>query len=256
MRAPISFRVNPDVDPKTHPYISTGLKENKFGIAYDRGDRAVSPRGGAAEHRGARHRLPSRLEDDGPGAGDRGRGESLRAARRARREGIALAPLRRRRRARRPLSRARAEADLAATRAALLELLAGRAELLVFEPGRFLVGNAGVLLTRVEYLKPGEREATSPIVDAAMNDLIRPALYEAYHEIVPVQPRDRRAAATRSSDRSARAPTSSVTIARSRSPTAICSRCSPPARTGFAMSSNYNSRPRACEVMVDGRTCI
>ena len=123
---------------------------------------------------------------------------------------------------------------------------------LLFEPGRFLVGDAGVLLTRVLYLKPGDARDFA-IVDAAMNDLIRPALYDAWHDVEPVRPRDdapRRWQIVGPVCESARFPRARPR-SRARAP-ATCSPCARRGAYGFAMSSNYNSRPRACEVVVDG----
>jgi diaminopimelate decarboxylase len=139
--------------------------------------------------------------------------------------------------------------------APLLEVLAGRTEQLLFEPGRSLVGNAGLLLTRVELLKHGE-EKNFAVVDAAMNDLARPALYDAYHEIVKVGSGSTAAVAGSyeivgpicesgdflGHDRDlALAPGDLLAILSA-------------GAYGMAMSSNYNTRPRAAEVMVDGET--
>jgi diaminopimelate decarboxylase len=119
-----------------------------------------------------------------------------------------------------------------------------------FEPGRSLVGNAGVLLTRVEYLKPGE-EKNFAIVDAAMNDLARPAMYEAFHRIVPVE---KRAAQPQVYDVVGPVCESGDWLGRDRElavePGDLLAICSAGAY-GFVMSSNYNTRPRAAEVMVD-----
>jgi diaminopimelate decarboxylase len=133
---------------------------------------------------------------------------------------------------------------------AMFERLGRRRVKLVFEPGRALVGNAGVLLTRVEYLKPGERNFA--VVDAAMNDLMRPALYEAWHDVVPVSPR---AQATRRYDIVGPVCETGDWLARDRAlalePGDLLAVLSAGAY-GMSMSSNYNSRPRAAEVMVDG----
>ena len=135
----------------------------------------------------------------------------------------------------------------------LLACFAGREEALCFEPGRSLVGNAGLLLTRIEYLKPGV-EKNFAIIDAAMNDLARPALYDAYHEIVAVTPRD--LPATRyevvgpiceSGDFLGHDRELSV------APGDLLALLSAGAY-GMTMSSNYNTRPRAAEVLVDGDT--
>ncbi len=135
--------------------------------------------------------------------------------------------------------------------AAILGALRGRTQKLILEPGRVLVGNAGVLLTRVEYLKPGE-EKHFAIVDAAMNDLMRPALYDAYHEITPVMQ-----AAHTSQLYEIVGPICETGdfIGRSReleiAPHSLLAVHSAGAY-GMSMSSNYNTRPRAAEVMVDG----
>jgi diaminopimelate decarboxylase len=133
----------------------------------------------------------------------------------------------------------------------LLSRIAGRRETLIVEPGRSLVGNAGWLLTRVEYLKHGEAKDFA-IVDAAMNDLMRPALYDAWHDILPVIERRGDPRATPSSDPSAKAAISWATTGPSclmeGDLLAVCSS----GAYGMSMSSNYNTRPRAAEIMVDG----
>jgi diaminopimelate decarboxylase len=130
--------------------------------------------------------------------------------------------------------------------------LGNRTHRLLFEPGRFLVGNAGVLLARVLYLKPGD-ERSFAIVDAAMNDLIRPALYDAWHGVEPVEPH---AGDARCWQVVGPVCESGDFLARDRelalSPGDLIAVRGAGAYA-FAMSSNYNSRPRACEVMVDGR---
>ena len=186
MVAPVSLRVNPDVDAKTHPYISTGLKQNKFGVAYSEAVCAVSQGAWPAQPAHYRHRLPHRF------AAYRDRARSSRRRKKYWRwwtrwpaEGIRLEHI--------DLGgglgiRYNDEMPPAIAEyvAALLGALRGRGEKLILEPGRVLVGNAGVLLTQVEYLKHGE-EKNFAIVDAAMNDLMRPALYDAFHEILPVK---------------------------------------------------------------------
>jgi diaminopimelate decarboxylase len=133
----------------------------------------------------------------------------------------------------------------------LLEVFAGRKEELCFEPGRSLVGNAGLLLTRIEYLKPGETKNFA-IVDAAMNDLARPALYDAWHDVVEVTPR---ALAPATYDVVGPICESGDFLARERSLAvvegdllAILSA----GAYGMTMASNYNTRPRAAEILVDG----
>jgi diaminopimelate decarboxylase len=135
--------------------------------------------------------------------------------------------------------------------APLLKVLAGRREQLLFEPGRSLVGNAGLLLSRVEVLKHGA-EKNFAVIDAAMNDLLRPALYDAWHDIVPVAPRQ---GATQVYDVVGPICESGDFLGQGRALAlaegdllAVMSA----GAYGMAMSSNYNSRPRAAEVMVDG----
>ena len=253
LRAPVSIRVNPNVDPKTHPYISTGLKGNKFGIAHERvlptylhaaglnGIRVVGidchigsqitqtepyldamdrmlDLVGAIEAAG----IPIHHIDFGGGLGIDYNGDTPPDA-----------------------------GPLWATLLAKLDARGFGQRQLMIEPGRSLVGNAGVCLTEVLYLKPGEQKNFC-IVDAAMNDLPRPAMYQAYHQIVPLQPCDE---ATRvwevvgpicesgdwlGHDRHL-APRQGDLLA-VLSAGAYC----------MSMASNYNSRGRAPEVLVDG----
>ncbi|HEU0188454.1 MAG TPA: diaminopimelate decarboxylase [Gallionella sp.] len=182
--APVSLRVNPDVDAKTHPYIATGLRQNKFGVAYTE---ALGLYRKAAElpHlrvTGIDCHIGSQLTETGPflAAAEK----VLTLVERLSAEGITLehfdlgGGLGIRYHDETPPS----ISDYAG---ALLTALRSRSEKIIVEPGRALVGNAGVLLTRVEYLKHGE-EKNFAIVDAAMNDLMRPALYDAWHHILPV----------------------------------------------------------------------
>ena len=250
VRAPVSLRVNPDVDAGTHPYISTGLKENKFGIAIADAE-AVYARAAALPNlqvlgvdchigsqlttlppfldaldrllalidRLAARGIPIRHLDLGGGLGVQYRDEQPPLA------GDYIAAVR--------------------------ERLGDRGLTLVFEPGRSIVANAGVLLTRVEYLKHTEHKDFA-IVDAAMNDLIRPALYQAWMDVVAVQPR---AAAARPYDSVGPICETGDFLAKGRELAleegdllAVCSA----GAYGFVMSSNYNTRGRAAEVLVDG----
>ena len=250
VQAPVSLRVNPDVDAGTHPYISTGLKENKFGIAISDAE-AVYARAAALPnlqvlgvdcHIGSQlTTLPPFLDaldrllalidrlaardihirhlDLGGGLGVQYRDEQPPLA------GDYIAAVR--------------------------ERIAGRSLALVFEPGRSIVANAGVLLTRVEYLKHTEHKDFA-IVDAAMNDLIRPALYQAWMDVVAVQPRD---AVARPYDIVGPICETGDFLAKGRELAleegdllAIRSA----GAYGFVMSSNYNTRGRAAEVLVDG----
>ena len=185
--APVSFRVNPDVDPKTHPYISTGLKENKFGVAFEEAlplyRRAAASR--SLRVVGVDFHIGSQLTETAPFVAALERILELVDA--LGREGIALHHL--------DLGgglgiryRDEAPPPVATILGAMLERVAARPLKILLEPGRALVGNAGALLTRVEYLKPGA-EHNFAVVDAAMNDLMRPALYDAWHDIVPVAAR-------------------------------------------------------------------
>ena len=251
-RARVSFRINPDVDPGTHPYIATGLKENKFGVPFVE---ALSLYRRAAEkahielvgidihigsqitalepYRAAAVKVLELVDtlaatgirlkhvDLGGGLGIRYRDET-------------------------PL-------ELAEYAAMVRELFRGRTESLLFEPGRRLTGNAGVLLTRVMYLKPGA-ERSFAVVDAAMNDLVRPALYDAWHAVRPVRPRTTH---PRLWQIVGPVCESADFLARDRELAleegdllAILSA----GAYAMSMSSNYNSRPRAAEVLIDGAT--
>lgn len=248
-RAPIALRVNPDVDPKTHPYISTGLKKNKFGVAFDDAI-ALYARARTLpnlEIRGIACHIGSQLLDPAPIA--EATAKVLGLADRLAADGIELSHL--------DLGgglgiryRDEAPPSVAEYLAPLLAQVDGRREEICFEPGRSLVGNAGVLLTRIEYLKHGT-EKNFAVVDAAMNDLARPALYDAFHDIKPVVPR---AAATRSYDVVGPVCESGDFLGHDRELAveagdllAILSA----GAYGMTMSSNYNTRPRAAEVMVD-----
>ena len=250
--APISIRVNPDIDAKTHPYISTGLKANKFGI--DINDAvAMYQQADAASHLkvcGVDCHIGSQLTETQPflDALDK----LLALIDKLAAVGIHLTHI-----------------DIggglgvpydgetpphpAEYAAKVVEKLAAYPQLsLIFEPGRAIMANAGVLLTKVEYLKPGQ-EKHFAIVDAAMNDLIRPALYSAWQSIIAVQQKTNVPAVTYDvvgpvcetgdflgKDRALAVEPGDLLVVRSAG------------AYGFTMSSNYNSRPRAAEVLVDG----
>ncbi|AZE20229.1 Diaminopimelate decarboxylase [Pseudomonas chlororaphis subsp. aureofaciens] len=254
VRAPISLRVNPDVDAGTHPYISTGLKENKFGIAIaDAEDvyirAAQLPN---LEVVGVDCHIGSQLTTLAPfiDALDR----LLDLVDRLGECGIYLRHIDlggglgvRYRDEEPPLA-----ADYVK---AVRERLDGRDLELVFEPGRFIVANAGVLLTRVEYLKHTEHKDFA-IVDAAMNDLIRPALYQAWMDVSAVRPRDGQA---RTYDIVGPICETGDFLAKERQLAleegdllAVHSA----GAYGFVMSSNYNTRGRAAEVLVDGEQAV
>ncbi len=251
-RAPIALRVNPNVDPKTHPYISTGLKTAKFGVAFATA-RELYRRAHALPNLkvcGIACHIGSQLLDPQPAADAAGKVLELVDSLAA--EGIVLEHI--------DLGggmgiRYRDEVVLptAGYLAPMLARLAGRREMLYFEPGRSLVGNAGLLLTKVEVLKHGE-EKNFAIVDAAMNDLARPALYDAWHEIIKVGAGDTASEPLQyeivgpicesgdflGHDRKLALAEGDLL--------AILSA----GAYGMAMSSNYNTRPRAAEIMVDG----
>lgn len=248
--APVSLRVNPDVDARTHPYISTGLKENKFGIPFDEAEKLylsaqqfsnirftgldchigsqlteLNPFIEAAEKVLA---LLARLEAQGSRIEhlDLGGGLGIRYS--------SETP---------PLAR-----DYVT---ALCAKIGQRSQRILIEPGRALVGNSGLLLTRVEYLKHTPYRDFA-IVDAAMNDLIRPALYDAYHEVLPVTVSEENAKMYQivgpvcetgdflGHDRRLSLRQGDLLAVMSAG------------AYGMSMSSNYNTRPRAAEVMVEG----
>jgi diaminopimelate decarboxylase len=249
--APISLRVNPDVDANTHPYISTGLRDNKFGVSIDAAldvyKRAQQLPNLAIK--GVDCHIGSQLTDTAPFLDALQRVLALIDALAA--AGIAIEHL--------DLGgglgvryRDEQPPEPAAYMRQVLDAVGTRALKLVFEPGRSIVANAGVLLTQVEYLKCSEHKNFC-IVDAAMNDLIRPALYQAWMDIQPVQPRTESAAATHydivgpicetgdflGKDRALNVAAGDLLAVLSAG------------AYGFGMSSNYNSRARAAEVMVD-----
>ncbi len=249
-KAAISLRVNPNVDAKTHPYISTGLKENKFGVAYDD---ALSIYQHAArlpniEITGIDCHIGSQLLDPAPFA--EALDKLLQLIDQLAAAGIRLHHI--------DLGGGlgiRYKDEQAPTVKSylqpLLQELKNRKLKILLEPGRRLVGNAGILLTRIEYLKPGEVKNFA-IIDAAMNDLARPALYDAWHDIVPVVPRQ---GAARTWEVVGPICESGDFLGHDRSlsiePGDLLAVMSTGAY-GMAMSSNYNTRPRAAEVMVDG----
>lgn len=248
--APISLRVNPDVDAKTHPYISTGLKQNKFGVAYIEA-LALYRRAQASPHlriTGMDCHIGSQLTDLAPFIA--ATEKMLALVDILAQEGIRLEHL--------DLGgglgiryQDETPPSIADYAQALLGAMRGRVEKIIVEPGRVLVGNAGVLLTKVEYIKHGE-EKNFAIVDAAMNDLMRPALYDAYHHIQAVQKNDRTpqqyevvGPVCETGDFLGNA--RPLSIAQD-DLLAIMSA----GAYGMSMSSNYNSRPRAAEIMVAG----
>jgi diaminopimelate decarboxylase len=249
--ARISLRVNPDIDPKTHPYISTGLKQAKFGVPFEDALRLYREARelpgiqitGVDYHIGSQiTELPPFLDalDKLLGLVDRLQSEGISLHHLDLGGGLGIR------------YRDETPPEPAAFLQALLQRLAGRPQTILLEPGRALVGNAGLLLTRVEYLKPGA-ERNFAVVDAAMNDLLRPALYDAFHDMVPVAPSG--GAATRRYEVVGPICESGDFLGHERDlPVtegdllAVMSA----GAYGMSMSSNYNTRPRAAEVMVDG----
>ena len=248
--APVSLRVNPNVDAKTHPYISTGLKNNKFGVAYEDALSLyqTSAKMPYIDIHGVDCHIGSQLTELSPflDALDRvlalvdqleAAGISIRHIDAGGGIGICYVD--------------ETPPDFAEYAKAMRQKMAGRKVKLVFEPGRALVGNAGALLTKVEYLKHTEAKNFA-IVDAAMNDLMRPALYDAYHDIVAVQKSSSDAQVYEivgpvcesgdflGHDRKLALAQDDLLAVLSAG------------AYGMSMSSNYNTRPRATEVMVDG----
>ncbi len=251
LRAPVAVRVNPDVDAKTHPYIATGLRENKFGLEVEQA-LAVYRRARQLPHihiSGIDCHIGSQLTSLAPflDALDR----VLALVKALKKEGIELDHL-----------------DLggglgirytdqtpplpAEYAAALSERLGDCPWEIMLEPGRAIAGNAGVLLTKVEFIKPTPNKDFA-VIDAAMNDLLRPALYQAVQEIVPVERNkkgipgcyDLVGPVCETGDFLGKGRELSL-----REGDLLAVRSS--GAYGFTMSSNYNSRPRAAEVMVDG----
>ena len=250
-KAPISLRVNPNVDPKTHPYISTGLKGAKFGVAYDNAldlyrRAAALPN---IEVAGIDCHIGSQLLDPSPfvEALDR----ILALVDQLSAEGIHIHHLDLGGGLGIKYNAEQQQPTVASYLTPLLDKLAGRGLQVVLEPGRRLVGNAGLLLTRIEYLKQGEAKNFA-IIDAAMNDLMRPALYEAWHDINPVVPR---AGAVTEYDVVGPVCETGDFLGQAR-PLAVEAgdllAVMSAGAYGMAMASNYNTRPRAVEVMVDG----
>ena len=252
VQAPISLRVNPDIDAQTHPYISTGLRENKFGMPLDEAktlyyralDYGAFDVHGVDCHIGSQitsltpfeaaferiFELVDTLSSEGIKVKDLNVGGGL---------GITY--------------RDETLPSLTEYVRSVLKLLNHRSLTVLIEPGRSIVGNAGVLLTRVEYLKRNE-DRRFAVVDAAMNDFIRPALYDGWSKIQPVslpasdvteQIYDIVGPVCESSDFLGKKRRLALT------PQALLAVMSCGAY-GFVMSSNYNSRPRAAEIMVDG----
>lgn len=252
LKAPVALRVNPDVDAKTHPYIATGLKQSKFGVAYGDAERLYreAARRANLEVIGIGCHIGSMMTDTAPFAAAAQRIVALAA--RLQSAGIPLSHI--------DLGggfgiryQDETQASIAEFLDGALGALAGRPETLIVDPGRSIVGDAGLLLTRVEYVKPGAAK-NFLVVDAAMNDLLRPALYQAWHEVRAVrQPESGDPQAVydvvgpicESGDFLAHG---RMLGARAGDLLALMQA----GAYGMVMSSNYNTRPRAAEVLVDG----
>lgn len=251
--APISLRVNPDVDAKTHPYISTGLRENKFGVPIAKAPEIYAEAARLPHIRvtGIDCHIGSQLTQLAPFKDALERLLALVDQLDA--QGIEIQHL--------DLGgglgiRYRDEAPPlpAEHAAALLERLASTPYEILLEPGRAIVGNAGIMVTKVELLKQNPPKQFA-VVDAAMNDLLRPALYSAWQEIIPVKPRSDTDNAEIVYDIVGPVCESADFLGKERPlnlrPGDLLAVRSAGAY-GFAMSSNYNTRPRAAEIMVDG----
>lgn len=257
-RAPIAIRINPDIDAKTHPYISTGLKKNKFGIPMDAARRAYERARAlpSLEVLGIDCHIGSQLTEVGPFI------DAVRKVRvfaeELRRDGFDIRYL--------DLGgglginyQGEAPPHPSELAPLILRELEGFDATLILEPGRVIVGNAGVLVTQVLYLKPGTDTAASKgksfvIVDAAMNDLVRPSLYGSYHEVVPVV--EGGAVPEGKVDVVGPICESGDFLAQERTLAAVqpgdLLALMSAGAYGFAMSSNYNTRPRVAEVLVSG----
>lgn len=253
--APVSLRVNPDVDAGTHPYISTGLKDNKFGVAIDQAERVYQKAQSMSHLKviGLDCHIGSQLTETAPflDALDR----LLVLIERLKSHGIEIEHL--------DLGgglgvRYANETPPAPQEyvSAVLDKLQNSGLTVVMEPGRSIAANAGVLVTRVEFLKCTEHKNFA-IVDGAMNDLLRPALYSAWQEIVPAQPRQTGESLCYDivgpvcetgdflgKERNLNIEAGDLLVVRSAG------------AYGFAMASNYNSRNRAAEILVDGENCF
>lgn len=249
----IAFRVNPDVDPKTHKYISTGKKENKFGLDFDRTMQAYAMAASLPniEIAGLHMHIGSQLLDASPF------GEAL----------AKVADFCRQLKAKYPTFKFldiggglginykpdQQALDPKVFAGIMLPTLKELGLQVVMEPGRSIVGNAGILVCRVQYVKESHFKKFI-VVDAAMNDLIRPALYQAHHEILAVNETDKKV----TGDLVGPICESGDFLAQDRELPDVKERDLLVALSagayGFSMSSNYNSRPRAAEIMVEGTT--
>jgi diaminopimelate decarboxylase len=252
-KAPVALRINPDIDPGTHPYISTGMREHKFGISIEDALEHYRLASGLKNIRvmGVQKHIGSQITEIAPFVDAmrrilillddlRTQGYDIRYLDIGGGLGIPYAD-----------EKPPAPADLAKK---LLSLLDGRKVTLIMEPGRSIVGNAGVLVTKTLYVKKGVGKEFV-IVDAGMNDLMRPSLYDAYHHIVPVLKKKRQRI---TADIVGPICESGDFLARGRKIERVARGeylCVMSAGAyGMSMSSNYNSRPTVAEVLVHGKT--
>ena len=248
--APVSIRVNPDIDPDTHPYIATGLKENKFGVDHEEA-LGMYRLADSLDHitaTGIDCHIGSQITSIGPYADavkkllallGHMENSGIRVSHVDIGGGLGIS------------YRGETAPDVAGFAGVISDLVPERYGL-ILEPGRSIVGNAGVLLTRVEYLK-ANREKHFAVVDASMNDLLRPSLYQAWHDIVPVTERGDGTEAEYDVVGPVCETGDFLGLGRSLSLSqndllAVMSA----GAYGFSMSSNYNARPRAVELLVDG----
>ena len=252
VKARVSVRVNPDVDAATHPYISTGLREHKFGVAIGDAERIYA---GAMELRnlqpeGVSCHIGSQILDTAPML--EALDKMLALVERLRRSGVPVTALDLGGGLGVPYKPGEESPSVSAFIGEVCARVTGCGLTIFMEPGRSIVAEAGALITRVLYRKAtGSKQFI--IVDAAMNDLIRPALYQSHHEVVPVRRSDRRII---TADVVGPVCESGDFLARGRQmpepmPGDLLAVCTAGAY-GFVQSSNYNARPRACEVLVDG----
>ncbi len=251
VKARIALRVNPDIDPKTHPYISTGLKKSKFGISIKSAleEYQLASTLPNIEVVGIHKHIGSQITEVGPFVA--AMEKILNLVSKLKESGIDIKYID----AGGGLGITYSEEKPPLPRefgAAIIPMIKGLGCTLIFEPGRVIVGNAGILVTKVLYLKTGEAK-NFVIVDAGMNDLIRPSLYDAFHKIIPVE---EKVSEEITADVVGPICESGDFLAKDRKiakpepgdQLAVMSA----GAYGFTMSSNYNSRPRVAEVMVDG----
>jgi len=250
--APVSLRINPDVDAETHPYIATGLRDNKFGIAIEDAHRVYQRAADlpGIEIKGVDFHIGSQMTSASPVADAVARALALIDDLHA--DGISVDHLDIGGGVGIPYAADDPAMDMSHYAETLLERLSGYSQRLLLEPGRAVVGNAGLLLTRVTYLKHGAGKSFA-VADAGMNDLLRPALYDAWQAIQPVTPRTAQAAQRYDvvgpvcetacflgRDRELAVAEGDLLVVRSAG------------AYGFTMASNYNSRPRPPELLVQG----